>query len=209
MLKLQETCAQDVWKVLQKPRPTHTKAIPPLEGKESFEEKCNILRTSLFPLPTPGTDIPDLKEPHMDLRNSTAEITCSEIFTSIKYCNRKSACDYDRIPYLVIEKSHNYRPDLHTNLFQSCMTYAYFPKIWKHANCIVIPKGGWRNPHAPNSYRLISLLSNISKVFETITAKRIAQAAIQVGELSNTVRLGRLLRTLYSQYKILRGSSSR
>ena len=141
---------------------------------------------ALFPLPTPGTDIPDLKEPLMDLRNSTAEITCSEIFTSIKHCNRKSACGYDRIPYLVIEKAHNYRPDLLTNLFQSCMTFGYFPKIWKHANCIVIPKGGRRNPHAPNSYRPISLLSNISKVFEKITAKRIAQAAMQVGALSNT-----------------------
>ena len=66
------------------------------------------------------------------------------------------------------------------------MTFGYFPEIWKRANCIVIPKGGRRNPHAPNSYRPISLLSNINKVFEKITAKRITQAAIQVGALSNT-----------------------
>ena len=58
--------------------------------------------------------------------------------------------------------------------------------MWKHANCIVIPKGGKCDPHAPNSYRPISLLSNISKVFDKITAKRIADAAIQVGALCNT-----------------------
>ena len=63
MLKLQKTGPPDVWKVLQKSGPAHTKAIPPLEGKESFEEKCNILRMALFPSPTPGTDIPHLKEP--------------------------------------------------------------------------------------------------------------------------------------------------
>ena len=58
--------------------------------------------------------------------------------------------------------------------------------MWKHANCIVVPKGGKRDPHAPNSYRPISLLSNISKVFEKIAVKRIADAAMQVGALCNT-----------------------
>lgn len=38
----------------------------------------------------------------------------------------------------------------------------------------------------PCSYRPISLLSNISKVFEKLAAKRIAQAAIQVGALGST-----------------------
>ena len=66
------------------------------------------------------------------------------------------------------------------------MKYSYFTLIWKHANCIVIPKGGKRDPHAPNSYRPISLLSNISKVFEKIAVKRIADVAIHVGALCNT-----------------------
>ena len=186
MLKLQATNPQTVWKVLKKSRPAHTKAISPLDGQESFKDKCHVLRTTLFPTPTPGTDIPELKQPLKDLRNATAAISCSEISRSIKHCNRKSACGYDRIPYLVIEKAHDHRPDLLTNLFQCCMTFGYFPKVWKHANCIVIPKGGRRNPHAPNSYRPISLLSNISKAFEKITAKRIAQDAIQIGALSST-----------------------
>ena len=186
MLKLQHTCPQDVWKVLKKSRPAHTKAIPPLDGKESFKDKCNILCMALFPLPTPGTDIPDLKEPLQNLQKLTVDITCGEIFTSIMHCKRKSASGNNRIPYLVIEKAHHYRPDLLTNLFQSCITFGYIPKIWKLSNCIVISKGGWCNPHGPNSYWPISLLSNISKVFVKITAKRITQAAIQVGTLRST-----------------------
>ena len=57
--------------------------------------------------------------------------------------------------------------------------------MWKHANSIVVLKCGKRDPHAPNSYRPISLLSNISKVFEKIAAKRKADAAIQVGAHCN------------------------
>ena len=165
--------------------PAHTKAIPPLAGQESFEDKCQILCTTLFPLPNPGTDAPDLKPPLQDLQNSSRNITCSEISSSIKLCNRKLACGYDKIPYLLMEKAHSFRPDLRTNLFQSCIKFGYFPNIWKHANCMVIPKGGRRNPNSPNSYRPISLLCNISKVFEKVVAKRIAHAAIEVGALSS------------------------
>ena len=186
MLKLQQTSPQDVWKVLRKSKPAHTKAIPPLQGPDSFEDKCQILRTVLFPPPTPEIDIPNLQEPKADLPNSTSNNTHSEIRQAIKKCNRNAAYGYDRIPYLVIEKAHNCRPDLRTSLFQSCMKYSYFPLIWKHANCIVVPKGGKRDPHTPNSYRPISLLSNISKGFEKIAAKRIADAAIHIGALCNT-----------------------
>ena len=97
MLKLQQTSPQDVWKVLRKSKPAYTKAIPPLQGLNSFEDKCQILRTELFPPPTPGIDIPNLQEPKADLRNSTSNITSSEIRQAIKKCNRNSACSYDRI----------------------------------------------------------------------------------------------------------------
>ena len=112
MLKLQDTSPQDVWKVLRKKKPAHTKAIPPLAGQDSFEDKCQILRTTIFPLPTPGTDTPDLKPPLQDLRNSSRDITCSEISSSVKHCNRKSAYGYDKIPCLVIEKAHSPQPSL-------------------------------------------------------------------------------------------------
>ena len=107
LFKLQQTSPQDVWKVLRKSKPAHTKAIPPLQGLDSFEDKCQILRTTLFPPPTPGIDIPNLQEPKADLRNSTRNISSSEIRQAIKKCNWNAACGYDKIPYLVIEKAHN------------------------------------------------------------------------------------------------------
>ena len=40
--------------------------------------------------------------------------------------------------------------------------------------------------HIPKSYRPISLLSNVSKVFEKLMARRIAKAALRVKALSST-----------------------
>ena len=51
----------------------------------------------------------------------------------------------------------------------------------------MIPKGGGkRDPYTPRFYHPISLLSNISKVFEKLVAKCVARAAIQVGALNST-----------------------
>ena len=141
-----------------------------------------------FPPPTPGSDIPALQRPKDsdDLRNEYPDLTSGEIHSAIQRCNHGSACGYDKIPYVVIEKAHNSRPDLLTHLFTASTTVGYFPVAWKHANCIVIPKGGKRDPHAPKSYRPISLLNNVGKVFGKLMAKRIARAAIKVKAISNT-----------------------
>ena len=51
----------------------------------------------------------------------------------------------------------------------------------------MIPKGGGkRDPYTPQSYHPISLLSNISKVFEKLVAKHVTWVAIQVGARSST-----------------------
>ena len=72
-----------------------------------------------------------------------------------------------------------------THLFESSITIGYFPVAWKYANCVVTPRGGKRDPHAPRPYRAIPLLSNASKVFEKLMARRITRALIQLGALSN------------------------
>jgi hypothetical protein len=54
-----------------------------------------------------------------------------------------------------------------TYIYNSCLKLCYFPKEWKHAVVIPIPKPG-KDPSNPSDYRPISLLSFISKVFERI-----------------------------------------
>ena len=186
MLKLQTTSPTEVWKVLRDSKPAHTKGIPDLAGQASFSGKCRVLRNALFPPPTPGSDIPPLKSPLTDLTNEFKEITPTEISQALKKCNRQSACGADRIPYTVIERVHQALPNLLTRLFTASLETGHFPSKWKHANCVVIPKGGNRDPHTPKAYRPISLLNNISKVMEKLVARRIARAALRTGALSTT-----------------------
>ncbi len=49
---------------------------------------------------------------------------------------------------------------------------SYFPKSWKHALIIPIPKPG-KDHSDPSNYRPISMLSSISKVFERVILKRL------------------------------------
>ena len=57
-------------------------------------------------------------------------------------------------------------------IVNSCLTLQHFPKVWKHAKVIPIPKPG-KPPNELSSYRPISLLSSISKILERILLNRI------------------------------------
>ena len=78
---------------------------------------------------------------------------------------RQSGGFFTGLPF---DKAHSSRLDLPTYLFAAFIVVGYLPTTWKHANCVVIPKGRKRGPHAPKSYRPMSLLSNVSKVFEKL-----------------------------------------
>jgi Reverse transcriptase (RNA-dependent DNA polymerase) len=57
-------------------------------------------------------------------------------------------------------------------IFNICFKLCYFPKSWKHANVISIPKPD-KDHSNPSSYRSISLLSSIRKIFEWVILKRL------------------------------------
>jgi hypothetical protein len=52
-----------------------------------------------------------------------------------------------------------------THLFNACLKFSYFPIAWKRANVIPILKPS-KDPTASKSYRPISLLSTVGKLFE-------------------------------------------
>jgi hypothetical protein len=57
-------------------------------------------------------------------------------------------------------------------IFNAILRTQYFPPVWKHARVIYILKPG-KDPALPSSYRPISLLDTIGKVFEKILLSRI------------------------------------
>ena len=58
-------------------------------------------------------------------------------------------------------------------IFNGCLKLGYFPKTWKIAKVIAIPKPG-KDHSIPENYRPISFLCCMGKIFEKLLEKRIA-----------------------------------
>jgi hypothetical protein len=57
-------------------------------------------------------------------------------------------------------------------IFNAALLAQYFPPVWKHARVISFPKAG-KDPSRPSSYRPISLLDTITKLFEKMLLSKI------------------------------------
>lgn len=57
-------------------------------------------------------------------------------------------------------------------IMNACLSSAHFPSAWKHAIVVSFPKNG-KNHRLPSSYRPISLLCTMGKLFEKIFLKRL------------------------------------
>jgi hypothetical protein len=67
-----------------------------------------------------------------------------------------------------------------TKLFNAVFRKQYFPPAWKHAGVISILKPG-KDPMLPSSYRLISLLDTVGRLFEKILLFRVLREVNERG----------------------------
>lgn len=96
-----------------------------------------------------------------------------EISEALKKVKNRKACGLDGIPPEVVKCLHRHAPGVLTALFRRCMETRTVPLSWKQALIIPILKGPDKNPAVPSSYRPISLLSCVGKLFERVVATRI------------------------------------
>lgn len=94
-------------------------------------------------------------------------VRLNEIQDLIKSLNIKKACGYDKISNRLIENAII----LFMKFFYSCLSFGYFPSAWKISKVIAFPKPG-KNHCIPSSYRPITLLPVIGKMFEKIVLER-------------------------------------
>jgi hypothetical protein len=90
------------------------------------------------------------------------------------------------LTYKVIQQFLTSLPSCLPDLFTALFKFGAFPKEWKHGNCVVVRKVGKENYNLPNSYRPISLLPCMGRVFEKIVAQRIAISGLHSGAVCNT-----------------------
>jgi hypothetical protein len=67
-------------------------------------------------------------------------------------------------------------------VFNAVLRSQYFPSAWKHARVVSILKPG-KDPALPSSYRPISLLDTVGKLFEKILVARVLREVSERGLL--------------------------
>ncbi|KAF8789716.1 putative RNA-directed DNA polymerase like protein [Argiope bruennichi] len=97
-----------------------------------------------------------------------------EIIDIIKKLNVKKATGPDGIPNKAIKMLTINAITHLTKIFNRCLQLNHFPTVWKIAHVLMFPKPN-QNPKLPGSYRPISLLSNIGKIFEKLLLARLTE----------------------------------
>lgn len=70
-------------------------------------------------------------------------------------------------------------------LFSELLYYGVFPRRWKEAKCVPIPKPGMTDTTNPKNLRQISLLLSLGKPFEKILATRLAEVGRAIEAITN------------------------
>ncbi|RAL59878.1 hypothetical protein DID88_000505 [Monilinia fructigena] len=70
------------------------------------------------------------------------------------------------------------------DLFECCLKRSYFPKVWRLAEVVMLPKVGKKDKSSIRSWRPIALLSCVGKDLERTIARRIAWTSLTHSTLS-------------------------
>ena len=106
----------------------------------------------------------DPKQPDPEINYFTNFNQLSTIFSTL---NNKKSAGFDGIPNISLKRLPNKIKWYYTVLFNNALNNTYFPKKWKKAKLIAITKKN-KDGSSPANLRPISLLPNISKVYEMI-----------------------------------------
>lgn len=93
--------------------------------------------------------------------------TLDDLIIIFRKLNNKKSSGLDNVPNIVLKHLPSKLISQYCTLFNNALNISYFPNKWKKAKTIPLAKKG-KNPSDPCSYRPISLLPNISKVFEVV-----------------------------------------
>ena len=97
----------------------------------------------------------------------------------------KKAAGPDGIPSEIAKMTVEVCPKYVTEMMNECLVKGEFPKEWKRANLVLIPKPPKLNTEK-KSYRPICLLDSMAKMLEHILKNRIEEALLRTGGFSNS-----------------------
>lgn len=165
-----------LWKMARKNKPL--KYVPPIRTSDgnwarSDKEKAKAFAEHLEKVFQPNETESDIVPSPERIEGSTIKLfTPQEIKNIIDKLKPRKAPGLDCITTKILQEAPRKALVMLTYIFNAILRLCYFPKAWKMAKIIVIPKPG-KSLEDPESYRPISLLATISKVFEKLFRNRL------------------------------------
>ncbi|KAJ0176713.1 hypothetical protein K1T71_007892 [Dendrolimus kikuchii] len=187
-----EPTHQAYWKLARALKSDTLTVIPALEradNTEAFddEEKAECLAQSLELQCSPTTQ--NVDQSHLTEVDSEVErrsslpaettldtVTVEEVQDLIKSLKPRKAPGTDGINNRVLKLLPAHLIIILVSIFNAAITNCSFPAIWKEADVIGIHKPG-KPANKPSSYRPISLLSALSKLYERVILSRLRDFA--------------------------------
>ena len=109
-------------------------------------------------------------------------VSAEEVFNLIINLNTDKASGPDGISALMLKATANSIASPLAELFSLSLRTGKFPKLWKLANVVPIPKSNDKSD--PSNYRPVSLLSIVRKILEKIVYSRLWEHIVEHAPLS-------------------------
>lgn len=118
-----------------------------------------------------------------DVKRRPDPFSIDELANAIEKLNSRGAPGPDGIPVEVVRMADRVHPDQVLAVLNAALDTGEFPRIWKRARLVLLPKGD-KPPDEPSAYRPICLLHVMGKVLEHLIRSRLRQEMEDEGGLS-------------------------
>lgn len=127
-------------------------------------------------------------EEDQDMDAEVPVVSGRELALAISQLKTGRAPGPDGVPTEILRAVAAQRPGILLDTFNACLMEGIFPRRWKTARLILIDKRKEKktgDPDSPSSYRPLSLLDTLGKLFEIVLRPRIQQAVQDSGGLND------------------------
>lgn len=194
-LNLVDNPSSDIWKLVRS-LSQKSSTIPPLNKPDGSitvdtQEQCNELAEAFHQnmlltnkWATDENCIREVEDSIKKLNEQSVTTTTQpihfihpkELWKQIRSLKCRKSPGPDSIPNIILKNLPHKCIVLLTKILNGCLNICYYPSSWKIAKVIAIRKSG-KSSFLPGSYRPISLLCTLGKVFERLILSRLSRYA--------------------------------